>query len=240
MATVLVGLLYRICELYLDDIMIYGKDKPTFLENLRSVFKRLRKHNIKLNPAKCRIGLEEIDYVGYRITPKGWTFSYEKKASVLEIPKPTLHKHLKSWIGLVNHFSTHIPHCSTKLRPLQAMLADYDRRRVLVWTDEASNAFEAVKADIADCPLLYLPDAHGEIVVQTDASDYGIGAYVFQRCPSDTGEGTVERPIAMISKTLSGSQLNWSTPEKEAYAILYTNVALLPSARRSLRDTDRS
>ena len=106
------------------------------------------------------------------------------------------------------------------------MLADYDRRRVLVWTDEASNAFEAVKADIADCPLLYFPEAHGEIVVQTDASDYGIGAYVCQRCPSDTGEGTVERPIAMISKALSGSQLNWSTPEKEAYAIYYTLTSL--------------
>ena len=225
MATILVGLLYKICELYLDDILIHGKDKPTFLQNLREVFERLRKHNITLNPKKCRMGLEEIEYVGHKITPNGWTFTEEKKQGVMDIPKPTLHKHLKSWIGLVQHFRSHVPNTSVKIRPLQAMLENYNRSRVLQWTPEAEASFHDIKYEIANCPLLYFLDSTGQIFVQTDASDYGIGAYVFQRCSLPEG-GTEDRPIALISKALSGPQISWSTPEKEAYAIFYTLTTL--------------
>ena len=179
-----IGLLYKICELYLDDILIHGKDEPTFLENLERVFERLRKHKVTLNPKKCPMGLEEIEYVGHKITPKGWTFTEEKKQGVMDIPKPTFHKHLKSWIGLVQHFRTHISQMSDKIRPLQAMLADYTRSRVLRWTPEAEASFYDIKYEIANCPLLYFPDKIGQIFVQTDASDYGIGAYIFQRCSS--------------------------------------------------------
>jgi hypothetical protein len=40
--TVLTGLVYRICELYIDDVLIHGKDPETFLANVRKVFGRLR------------------------------------------------------------------------------------------------------------------------------------------------------------------------------------------------------
>ena len=49
----------------------------------------------------------------------------------------------------------------------------------------------------------------------TDASDYGIGAYLVQIIDGK------EVPIAFISKTLTQSQRNWSTPQKEAFAIYY-------------------
>ena len=104
---------------------------------------------------------------------------------------------------------------SDKIRLLQAMLEYYTRSRVLRWTTEAEASFYDIKYEIANCPLLYFPDKTGQIFVQTDASDYGIGAYIFQRCSSPEG-GTVDRPIAPISKALSGPQLKWSTPEKEA------------------------
>ena len=59
------------------------------------------------------------------------------------------------------------------------------------------------------------------VFVQTDASDYGIGAYLFQRYTDDTGQ-EIETPIGFISKSLDDVQRRWSTIEKEAYAIFYT------------------
>ena len=56
--------------------------------------------------------------------------------------------------------------------------------------------------------------------MHTDASDYGIGAYLWQ---SIRGK---EQPVAFISKSLSGSQKRWDTPQKEAYAIFYSITKL--------------
>jgi hypothetical protein len=80
MATVvLAGLLYIICELYLDDILVYGKDENDFVSNLRKVFVQLRRHKVTLGPAKCRFGFSTIEYVGHTITPEGLTFSEKKR-----------------------------------------------------------------------------------------------------------------------------------------------------------------
>ena len=54
----------------------------------------------------------------------------------------------------------------------------------------------------------------------TDASDYGIGAYLYQHIDG------IERPIAFISKSLSGPQLKLSTIQKEAYSIFYSVTSL--------------
>ena len=56
--------------------------------------------------------------------------------------------------------------------------------------------------------------------MHTDASDYGIGDYLFQ-----TIDGK-DNPVAFVSKSLSGSQLRWSTIQKEAYAIYFSCIFL--------------
>jgi hypothetical protein len=76
--------------------------------------------------------------------------------------------------------------------------------------------YRNVKNQVANCPALYFITSDGEVVVMTDASDFGIGAYIYQVVDGK------ERPIIFLSKALHGAQLNWSTIEKEAYAIFYT------------------
>ena len=62
---------------------------------------------------------------------------------------------------------------------------------------------------------MFFVDESAPVTLQTDASDYGIGGYLFQ-----TVEG-IERPIVFISKAFSRPQLRWSPFEKEAYAIIF-------------------
>ena len=69
--TVLGGLTHHILELYLDDIIVYGTSEDEYVDNLRQVFDRLTKHNVTLNPAKCRFGMEEVEYVGHTINSEG-------------------------------------------------------------------------------------------------------------------------------------------------------------------------
>jgi hypothetical protein len=217
MATVvLAGLIYITCEAYLDDIITTGRTEDEFVSNLRQIFERFREFNITLNPTKTRLGMPEAQYVGHVLNKHGLSFSREKKDSVLNFAKPIFSKQLKSFIGLANYFRDHIRHHSDIVKPLNMMLRNYDKNRKLVWTDETTKAFEEIKRAIHECPTLFFPNDTDPIHVYTDASDYGIGAYICQIVDG------IERAVAFMSMTLIDEKTRWSTLDKEAYAIYYT------------------
>jgi len=72
---VLDGLIYLIYELYIDDVLIDGGDENTFVNYVRQIFARFRKHKIIVNPKKTELGLEEIEYVGHLVSLKGISFT---------------------------------------------------------------------------------------------------------------------------------------------------------------------
>jgi transposase InsO family protein len=92
--------------------------------------------------------------------------------------------------------------------------ANAKRSKEILWDSAAEASFEKLKELINQCPKLYYLNENYPIVLCTDASDYAIGAYLYQ-----VDEEQKERPIRFLSKTLCGAQLRWSTIEKEAYAI---------------------
>jgi hypothetical protein len=218
---VLAGLIYIICESYLDDVLLHGQNEDDFCENLGKVLEAFDRKNVKANPQKTKLGLEQIEVVGHVVNSEGMTFTREKIDSVLEFPKPINGKHMKSFLGLCNVFRNHIKEHSKKVACLNEMIHNYEytRTRKLVWTDETNQAFEDIKLAIHELPTLFFTDPSLPIKVETDASNYGIGAYAYQ--PGNDG---VNRPIAFISKSLNAEQFRWSTIEKEAYAIYYALV----------------
>jgi hypothetical protein len=56
----ILGLIYICGELYIDDVLIYGKSEEEFLSNLRLVFIKFRLYNITANPNKTKLGLEQV------------------------------------------------------------------------------------------------------------------------------------------------------------------------------------
>jgi transposase InsO family protein len=225
MATVvLLGLLYFICELYLDDILVYGNTEKEFVGNLRKVFVRLRLHNVKIKPAKCEFGLSSLEYVGKVLSKEGLTMSKKKIDSVLNFPLPQTHKELKSAVGLFNYFRDFIKNQSDIARPLHQLLIGYDkkaRNKKLNWNAEARIAFSHMQDMIAKCPLLHFLQKEGQIVLTTDASRYGIGGYLTQIIDN------IECPIAFVSKSLNKAQIRWSTFLKEMYAIYIVCMMLM-------------
>lgn len=215
---VLAGLIYSTCEVYLDDVLVMGNTEEDFISNLRSVFERLRHFGLTLNPNKCEFGAEELEFVGHILRSGGMSFSTEKRNKVLDFPCPTTVKQLRAFIGLVNYFRDHVKNISGLVKPLQLMVDECNGQRgtKLKWTHLASTVFEKVKESVGNCPSLYFVDESSPVYVQTDASDYGIGGYIFQ-----VKEGR-HYPIIFISKALNKQQINWSTIEKEAFAIYYT------------------
>lgn len=218
MATVvLAGIIYRACELYIDDIFVFGKNDDEFLSNLEAVFTRLRKHKVTLNPKKCRFGLASVEYVGHVVTADGISFSEEKREKVLDFPLPRTQKELQAFLGLINYFREHVPNMTELEKPLRELMDTSAKKNfTLTWNQRAEEQYYAAQDIVSRCPKLFFVNEHATIVVMTDASDYGVGAYIYQIIDGK------EYPIIFFSRALHGAELNWATIEKEAYAIFLT------------------
>lgn len=80
-------------------------------------------------------------------------------------------------------------------------------------TSEAKEAFNTLKHCLTTAPVLRHPDFTKPFLIQCDASEYGIGAVLFQK-----NEDGLENPIAFYSQKLNSCQKNYSVTEKECLA----------------------
>ena len=115
MATVvLAGLMYEICESYIDDIIVHAQHEDDLLTNLRDVFKRFRRYKIKSNPKKSLIGLLKIEYVGHQINAEGMHFTKEKLSEEATFVTPQGAKGLRSWRNTFLHMYRNNTLCSLR------------------------------------------------------------------------------------------------------------------------------
>ena len=196
---------------------MFVKTDAEYLNRLRDVFSRFRNYNIKLNPDKCRFGLEEVEYLGHIINSEGIRFAPERLAKILAIHRPRIPKDMKIFLGTVNYLRDHIRNLSILTAPFHAMITPYEKssKKELIWTPELIQSYEHLLELVSNCPTMYFMDFEAPVFLHTDACDVGIGAYLFQVIDGQ------EKPVSFLSKALSGPQLNWSTYDKEAYGIYY-------------------
>ena len=217
MATVvLAGMIYIICEMYLDDCIVYGTGTDEFCERLEKLFIRFDEKHIFLKAIKCKLGMSEVEYVGKTVSKDGLRMSEKQIKGVTEFPKPVNNTQLRSFLGFVNYFRNHVPNHSNVVAPLHAMIDHSAKKQAaLSWTPSGALAFEKIKELIAKSPKLYFMHDTAPIVLMTDASDYGVGGYLYQTVANE------KQLVALVSKALSPTQLRWSVIQKEAYAIYF-------------------
>ena len=87
-------------------------------------------------------------------------------------------------------------------------------KKSALWSEECKRAFEALKRALCTDPVLISPDLAKRFVLQTDASDRGVGAVL-----SQLGADGHEHPVGYCSKKLLPPEQHYSTIEKECLAI---------------------
>ena len=104
MNNILRGLTYRICFVYLDDIIIFGKTLEEHNKNVEEVLKRLAQHGVKLQTDKCEFLRPESEYLGHVITPDGIKTNPKKLKAVEEFKIPKNVKELKGFLVLTGYY----------------------------------------------------------------------------------------------------------------------------------------
>ena len=148
MATVVfTGLIYMICEMYIDDCTVFGDTNIEFVSRIKLISERFRKHNLYLEASKYFFGYSELKFVGRVVSEKGLQISRAKIQSVLDFPLPIVSKQLKSFLGTVIYLRDY----SIISQPLHQLLTDYNKTRRVVWTLESTAAFHEMKLAISKC-----------------------------------------------------------------------------------------
>ncbi|UYV77866.1 K02A2.6-like [Cordylochernes scorpioides] len=211
MEAVLQGLATETCMVYLDDIIVLGKNFEEHLSNIEKVFKRLEAANLKLSPKKCKLFKKEVAYLGHIISAEGVQTDPEKTETVRMWPTPKDLTQLRSFLGLCTYYRRFIPGFSNIARPLHRLT---ESGRPFVWTPDCQRAMEKLKEMLVAAPILAYPRPGDSFILDTDASNTGIGGVL-----SQVQEGS-ERVIAYFSKTLSKPERNYCVTRKELLAIV--------------------
>ena len=71
MESVLSGLQWQICLIYLDDIIVAGKTFEDMVNNLILIFDRFISAGLKLKARKCTLFAKEVSFFGFHISKEG-------------------------------------------------------------------------------------------------------------------------------------------------------------------------
>jgi transposase InsO family protein len=196
---------------YLDDILIYSDTPAQHRKHVREVLRRLRQHGLYAGADKCTFDADTVEYLGYILSPDGLRMDSEKVRTIQDWPEPRKIKDIQSFLGFANFYRRFIWNYSDIVVPLTRLT-----RKDTPWnfSAECRTAFETLKKAFTTAPILthWIPDT--QIVIETDASDYALGAILSVIC----SDGEI-RPVAFHSRTFSAPELNYDTHDKELLAI---------------------
>ena len=134
----------------------------------------------------------------------------------LSLKPPETRKQIQQLLGIMAYYGEYIPNMAGDTVHLSELMKN-GKSRLLKLTDDALNEFNSIKTKLMNIAELTIPifDRVTPFLIQTDASQHTVAACLAQE------QGRKECPISFVSHRLSKSQLNWSTIEKEAYAIIF-------------------
>lgn len=207
------GWMNSFVKVYLDDIIIFSEDFTSHIRHLRLVLEKLDAYGLRITPDKCRIATNQLSYLGYDIEEKTTKPKELHLQQIAATPKPASKKEMQAFLGLVNWVRGYVPDLATLCVPLQDLIQKDKKFR---WTPEAEEAWPKLKAAIERPRKLTRPHPDWRYILQTDASDVGMGAVLMQKNP----EGG-EVIIHYASAGLNRRERKYHCNEKECLAVIW-------------------
>ena len=212
MDSVLAGLQWSTCLVYLDDIIIVGRSFEEHMKNLQLVFERLKEAGLKLQPKKCHFLRHKVTFLGHIVSSEGISPDPLKTSKVREWPTPITVQETQQFLGLASYYRRFIKNFAEIAKPLYQLT---EKKTSFLWTAQCEDAFLSLKNHLTSAPTLAMPDWSLPFILDTDASDTGIGAVLSQCHPDGT-----EHVICYASRALTKSERNYCVTRKELLAVV--------------------
>ena len=198
---------------FYDDVTIKGKGFRQHIQNVKIILDDVRAANFTLNALKCSLFQRKIKYLGHMISEHSIELDPERTQAIVNLPPPQDTKGLRRFIGMVQFCHKFIKHLNVVLAPLYDLLKN---KQKFVWSIPCQNAFDKLKKILSTPPVLYSPTTSDKFILETDASDIGLGGCL----KAKNGNGSFI--VGYCSKKFVDNESGWNIVEKEAFAIVYS------------------
>nr|GEW98112.1 putative reverse transcriptase domain-containing protein [Tanacetum cinerariifolium] len=213
---VFMDLMNRVCKPYLDkfvivfidDILIYSKDKEKHEEHLKTILELLKREQLYAKFSKCDFWLESVQFLGHVIDSEGVHIDPAKIAAIKNWATPTTPTEVRQFLGLPGYSQRFIEGFSLISKPLTKLT---QKNKKFEWEMETEEEFKTLKQKLCCAPILALPKGSNDFVVYRDASLRGFGAVLMQR----------EKVIAYASRQLRTHEENYTTHDLELGAVVF-------------------
>ncbi|GJX06116.1 putative reverse transcriptase domain-containing protein [Tanacetum coccineum] len=213
---VFMDLMNRVCKPYLDkfvivfidDILIYSKTKEDHENHLRLMLDLLRKEKLYAKFSKCEFWLQEVHFLGHVVNHDGIHVDPSKIEAVKSWKAPTTPSEVRSFLGLAGYYRRFIENFSKIAKPLTSLT---QKNQKYEWGEKQEEAFQTLKDNLCNAPILSLPDGVEDFVVYCDASNQGLGCVLMQR----------DKVIAYASRQLKSHEKNYTTHDLELGAVVF-------------------
>ena len=166
----------------IDDILVSGKNDSDHVANLETVLSKLSNAGLRLRLAKCLFMQPLVTYSGYVINGDGIQPVAAKVDAIKNAPEPNDVSQLRAFLGMLNYYHRFLSDVATVLEPLHQLVRKGSKWQ---WLKEQQEAFEKAKELLQSVELLvHFDPSKEELILATDASDYGVGAVLSHKVES--------------------------------------------------------
>lgn len=196
---------------FFDDILIFSQSWGDHVKHVTRILETLASANLKVNLAKCQFCASEVDFLYYHITRTGYSPKNSIRQQIKALKPPSSLKQLRSLLGCFNVSQSFIPGFAKLASPFYTKLSSTATRSPFSFSQEDREALDRLKS----CQALVLeyPDVNSVYGIYTDASTRGLGAILV--------DSKSNRIVQIASRTLSKSELNYTTLKLEFASIIF-------------------
>ncbi|XP_059307043.1 uncharacterized protein LOC132058603 [Lycium ferocissimum] len=198
----------RFIIVFIDDILVYSKNREDHANHLRITLTTLEENELYAKFSKCEFWLDSVAFLGHVVTGDGIKVDPQKIAAVKDWPRPTSATEIRSFLGLANYYRKFVEGFSSIASPLTKLT---QKTAKFQWSEACERSFQELKTRLTSAPILTLPSGSGGYVVYCDASRIGLGCVLMQN-------GKV---IAYASRQLKKHEKNYPTHDLELAAVVF-------------------
>ncbi|GJS06994.1 putative reverse transcriptase domain-containing protein [Tanacetum coccineum] len=213
---VFMDLMNRVCKPYLDkfvivfidDILIYSKNKKEHEEHIKLILRLLKKEKLYTKFSKCEFWLSKVQFIGHVIDSEGIHMDTAKIESIKDLASPKTLTEIRQFLCLAGYYQRFIEgflKIATPMTKLTQKSVKFD------WGEKAEAAFQRLKLKLCSTPILALPEGSENFLVYCDASRKGLGTVLMQRV----------KVITYASRQLKIHEKNYTTHDLELRAIVF-------------------
>ncbi|GJQ95023.1 putative reverse transcriptase domain-containing protein [Tanacetum coccineum] len=178
---VFMDLMNRVCKPYLDkfvivfidDILIYSKNKQEHEEHLKQILELLKKEELYAKFSKCEFWISKVLFLGHMIDSEGIHVDPSKIESIKDWTSPKSPTEIRQFLGLAGYYRRFIEGFSKIAKPMTKLT---QKKVKFVWGDKQEAAFQLLKQKLCSAPILTLPEGSKDFIAYCDTSKKGLGA----------------------------------------------------------------